>query len=178
MLHSEFFNRETTDPLAPTRLEVIDRATEEALQRLMEVGLIAKADRAARPLDQDDDANSAGALSAEEQERLRGLQEQAKRKLKMIRLLTAGGLEEEARASVGEAVLLTARALAVRHRSPEPASLQEALQPPLSLLWKDGGVPVREFLESEGAAISPMMEYLELAIALLGEGVTATAPAG
>src|SRR5207248_8225341 len=38
-LHAEYFGDGQSNPLAPVRLEVIDRATDEALQRLMEAGL-------------------------------------------------------------------------------------------------------------------------------------------
>jgi hypothetical protein len=47
-LHEEYFR--DTDPLAPVRLEIIDRATDEALQRLAESGLVARTTRAVRPL--------------------------------------------------------------------------------------------------------------------------------
>jgi hypothetical protein len=170
-LHAEFFSRETTDPLAPTRLEVIDRATDAALQRLLDAGLIAKADRAARPLDPEEAADSAVALTTEEGERLKGLLDQAARRLKMIRVLAAGGLEEEARAAAGDAVLVTARALAVRHRLPEPGELSGALQPPLRFHWSEGGARVREFLEAKAGPITPLMECLEQALAPRESGV-------
>jgi len=168
-LHGEFFNRETTDPPAPTRLEVIDRATDEALQRLMDAGVVAKADRAARPLDQDDDANSAAVLSSEEEDRLNSLLVQVRRKLKMARLLVAGGLEEEARSALGEGALLLGRGMAVRRRLPEPGSLNQVLQPPLGFQWKDGGSPVRGFLEGDDQRTASLMEYLERAVADMRE---------
>ena len=49
-LHEEYFGPGQWDPLAPVRLEVIDRATDEALQRLIDAGLLAKTTRATRPL--------------------------------------------------------------------------------------------------------------------------------
>src|ERR1019366_7170811 len=49
-LHGEYFGPGQWDPLAPVRLEVIDRATDEALQRLIDAGLLAKTTRATRPL--------------------------------------------------------------------------------------------------------------------------------
>ncbi|MBM3790398.1 MAG: DEAD/DEAH box helicase, partial [Acidobacteria bacterium] len=49
-LHEALFGKEVADPLAPVRLEVIDRATDEALKRLIELGLIAPQMRAARHL--------------------------------------------------------------------------------------------------------------------------------
>src|SRR2546428_748495 len=50
LLHDEYFGPGQLDPLAPVRLEVIDRATDEALQRLIEMGLVARTTRATRPL--------------------------------------------------------------------------------------------------------------------------------
>src|SRR5439155_15309753 len=49
-LHEEYFGPGQSDPLAPVRLEVIDRATDDALQRLIELGLVSRTTRAARPL--------------------------------------------------------------------------------------------------------------------------------
>src|SRR6266851_4024925 len=49
-LHQDYFGPGQSDPLAPVRLEVIDRATDEALQRLIEAGLVAETTRASRPL--------------------------------------------------------------------------------------------------------------------------------
>ena len=49
-LHQDYFGPGQCDPLAPVRLEVIDRATDEALQRLIEAGLVARTTRATRPL--------------------------------------------------------------------------------------------------------------------------------
>ena len=42
-LHQEFFGHGKTDPLAPVRLEVVDRATDEAIERLVAAGLITRA---------------------------------------------------------------------------------------------------------------------------------------
>ncbi len=49
-LHQDYFGPGQSDPLAPVRLEVVDRATDEALQRLIEAGLVARTTRATRPL--------------------------------------------------------------------------------------------------------------------------------
>ncbi len=69
-LHAEYFGPGQWDPLAPVRLEVIDRATDEALQRLIEAGLLAKTTRATRPLWPADTAEAAPPpLSAAELEK-------------------------------------------------------------------------------------------------------------
>ena len=119
------------------RLEVIDRATDEALQRLIDAGLLAKTTRASRPLWPADAAETAPPLSPAELEKLSAHRQRAARKLKMARVLCDGGLSEEARAALLEAVAALGCALAVQHRLPEPASLDDALLPPLSPCWKE-----------------------------------------
>jgi hypothetical protein len=147
-LHAEYFGPDQGDPLAPVRLEVVDRATDEALERLMAAGLIATTTRASRPL-LPADAGEAGALplSAAEREKAGAYREQAARKLKMARLLGEGGLPEEARSALLESFLLLGRALAVEARLPEPDSAATALLPPLSLCWQEALAPARGFLD-------------------------------
>jgi hypothetical protein len=118
-------------------LEVLDRAAHEALERLIAAGLIAPVSRAARPLHPV--AEAPLPLSAEELARARAHRDLAVRKLKMARLLAGGGMADEARAPFLDAALALARALAVEHRLPEPAVVEDALQPPLAAAW---GAPV------------------------------------
>src|SRR5437660_6062405 len=66
--------------------------------------------------------------------------------LKMAKLLGEGGLEEEARAPLREAIHNLARALAVENRLPEPASLDDALLPPLSHCWNEALPLLRSFV--------------------------------
>ena len=137
-LHEEYFGPGQWDPLAPVRLEVIDRATDEALQRLIDAGLLARTTRASRPLWPAETADAAPPpLSAAELEKLSAHRQRAARKLKMARVLCEAGLNEEARAALLEAVPLLGCALAVQHRLPEPMSPGDALLPPLSSCWKD-----------------------------------------
>ena len=49
-LHQELFGAGQGDPLAPVQLEVVDRATDESLQRLADAGLLTLTTRGARPL--------------------------------------------------------------------------------------------------------------------------------
>jgi hypothetical protein len=159
-LQEEFFNRETTDPLAPTRIEVIDRSTDEAVQRLIAAGLLGKAERAIRPLLPGATVPIRPALTAEEQARVASHHAQAERKLKMARLLADGDLAEEARAAALEGALSVARAMAVQRHFPEPPTLDEALRPPVALQWKEGGAPIREFLQAESKPSAGLMDYL------------------
>ncbi len=160
-LHEDYFGPGQSDPLAPVRLEVIDRATDEALQRLIEAGLVAKTTRASRPLWPAETAETApSALSDAEREKATAHRQQAARKLRMASLLGEGGLSEEARTALLEAVLPLGRALAIEGRLPEPATLQDALLPPLAHQWRDAVVPLRLFASDQAAPWKPVAECL------------------
>jgi superfamily II DNA or RNA helicase len=162
-LHTRFCG--DLEPVAPVRLEVLDRATHEALERLIGAGLIAPLTRAARPLHPAEAAPAP--LSAEELARAREQRDLAARKLKMARLLANGGMSEEARPPLLEAALALGRALAVEARLPEPGSLDEALLPPLAGAWGPQLGTVREFVAQAGAETNAMLNTLG---ALLGAG--------
>ena len=159
-LHGEFFGAGRSDPLAPVQLEVVDRATHEALERLSASGLISITTRASRPLFPEAQATSP-ALSAEERAKAGAHRAQAARKLKMARLLGGGDLVEEARAALLEAVLWLGRALAVEARVPEPATLDDVLLPPLSHTWKESLTALRQFTLDQTAPWQPVLERLE-----------------
>lgn len=161
-LHQEYFPPGQTDPLAPVRLEVIDRATDEALNRLVELGLVSRTTRAIRPLVPTDSAsNQAAPLSEAERQQAAGHRQQAARKIKMARLLIGGSLQEEARAALLDALLPLGRALAIENRLPEPASTDQALLPPLSLCWKEALQELRIFISDATAALEPVTERLD-----------------
>ncbi|MHB8522599.1 MAG: DEAD/DEAH box helicase [Limisphaerales bacterium] len=159
-LHAELFGPGRTDPLAPVRLEIIDRATDEALQRLIAAGLIARTTRASRPLFPAEDAAVPPPLSAEEKAQADAHRAHAARKLKMARLLGDGGLLEEARAPLLEALQASGRTLAVENRLPEPASLDDALLAPLAHCWKDSLPLLRAFVVDANHAWQPVAEAL------------------
>ena len=143
------------------RLEVIDRATDEALQRLIEAGLVAKTTRASRPLWPEETAEAAPPpLSAAELEKIAGHCQRAGRKLKMARVLSDAGLGEEARAALLEGVLPLGCVLAIEQRFPEPASLNDALLPPLSPCWKNALALLREFTGDAARPCHPVLEAL------------------
>ncbi len=159
-LHADLFGPGTTDPLAPVQLEVIDRATDEAIQRLTAAGLLAKTTRAQRPLFPLEDAAGAAALTAEETARAKLHREQAARKLKLARVLGEGGFGEEARPALLESLRTYAAALAVEHRLPEPSEPGDALQSPLAQHWA-GALPVlKAFVEAPGSDWKPVADCL------------------
>ena len=78
----------------------------------------------------------------------------------MARVLCDAGLSEEARAALLEAVLPLGCALALQHRLPEPASLDDALLPPLSPCWKEALPLLREFTADAAHPCQPVLEAL------------------
>jgi superfamily II DNA or RNA helicase len=143
-LHRDFFGPDRSDPLAPVQLEVVDRATHEAMERLAAAGLIAVTTRASRALFPQPTPDSSPRLSPEERARADAHHAHAARRLKVAKLLGDGELLDESRAALLDAALAVGRALAVESQSPEPASLEDALLPPLSHSWRDALQPVRE----------------------------------
>jgi superfamily II DNA or RNA helicase len=142
------------ESIAPVRLEVLDRATHEALERLIAAGLIAPVSRASRPLHPV--AETLSPLSAEELARAKAHRDLAGRKLKMARLLGDGGMADEARPPLLDAALALSRALAVENRLPEPGALEDALVPPLAAVWSASVSILQNFVSqptTDGAAL-------------------------
>jgi hypothetical protein len=160
-LHEEFFGPGKCDPLAPVRLEVVDRATDEALNRLVESGLLARTSRAARPLWPAEPTATITPLSPADREKATAFRQQSSRKIKMAKILAEGGLAEESRAALLESILPLSRALAVENRLAQPASLQEVFLPPLSLAWKDGLAIIRNFITDNSMTLEPVIQALE-----------------
>jgi hypothetical protein len=142
-------------------MEVLDRATDEALRRLIEAGLVASTTRATRPLfPPDPSAPAPSPLSDAEREKAAAYRTQAARKLKMASVLSGGDMADEARTALLEAMGPLGRALAVENRLPEPPTLEDALLPPLGLSWK-GALPLlRAFLQDTAHAVPPVVSAL------------------
>lgn len=156
-LHAEWCG----DPaaVATIQLEVLDRATHEALERLVAVGLIAPVSRAARPLHPV--AEIPAPLSAEELARAGAHRDLATRKLKMARLLTDGGMADEARAPLLEAGLALSRALAVETRVPEPGTLNDVLSSPLLAAWGPQAIALQDFMAQPDADCDRVIKAME-----------------
>jgi superfamily II DNA or RNA helicase len=158
-LHKDIFV-DQAEPLS--RVEVIDRATDEALKRMIEAGLIASTTRAIRPLyPRDGEAPGAVPLSESEKEKALSHREKGARKLKMALLLEGGGLMEEAREAFLETILFLGRALAVINRAPEPAQLNDALQAPMSLYWGEALPALTGYIETPASATSEVARTLQ-----------------
>lgn len=159
-LHQEWFGPGKTDPLAPVHLEVIDRATDEALQRLIEAGLIHATVRATRPLHPAEDVPEAAPLSAEEQAQVKAHRDAASRKVKMSVLLHTSGFVSEARPPLLEALHAFGCALAVERRLPKPAEPADLVRAPLSHAWGETLSPLKTFLEMPEADGGPLLQRL------------------
>lgn len=159
--YDELFGKEDSDPLAPTKLAVIDRATDEALKRMIESGLIASTTRATRGLHPADGGAAKAPLSPDEEQKARAYRERARRKLTMARVLASGGLSEEERDALRESMLFLGRALAVEKRATEPANLDEALRAPAALVWGDALPVLRELALGSDVDSVPVAKVLE-----------------
>jgi superfamily II DNA or RNA helicase len=147
------------EKVSPVRLEVLDRATHEALERLIAAGLIAPVSRAARPLHPV--AETPAPLTPGELAQAKTHRDLAARKLKMARLLADGGMAEEARPPLTEAAFAVSRALAVENRLPGPAELGDALLPPLAAAWGASAAVLRDFVNQPAADGVALMHALD-----------------
>ena len=159
-LHSDLFGPGKTDPLAPVELQVIDRATVEALQTLEANGLIARTIRATRLLHPASETATLS-LSPEDQLSLDAAHTAARRKIKAARLLLAEDLADESIRPLHDAILQLGKALAIRQRLPAPSTIEDALSPPLLTAWADLAAPLRAVLKSSSPPDQALLEKLE-----------------
>jgi hypothetical protein len=158
--HEELFAGEGSDPLSPVKLEVIDRATDEAMRRLIAAGLISPATRAIREL-YAGAVEEADGLPEAARQKASAHRQQATRKLKMAHLLGNGGLQEEEREALLQSTLWMSRALAVENRAPEPETLEESFRAPAATFW-GGDLPlVRGFSCDPSLPPAPVAEALQ-----------------
>ncbi len=134
--HDRLFGPAVSDPLAPVRLEVIDRATHAALERLTQAGLIQSTIRATRHLHPAPEG-APPPLSDAERQRIAAHRDLAARKLKMARLRLDGDLREEAAPPLLDALLALARSRAIAARLPEPERPEDCLATPWVQHWAD-----------------------------------------
>jgi hypothetical protein len=160
-LHHDYFGNGSPDLPAPAQLEVVDRATHDAMQRMIAAGLVARTTRLTRSLWPEDESTSlAPPLSEAERVKADSYRCQAARKLRMAGVLDAGDLREEARLALLDAIEPLGRALAVENRLPEPQSLEDALLPPLGSAWKAALPLVRSFLRDTAQPVPPILSAL------------------
>ncbi|MGP8238134.1 MAG: helicase-related protein [Limisphaerales bacterium] len=159
-LHQDFFGPGQSDPLAPVQLEVVDQATDQAVQRLIAAGLLSRTIRATRPLWSAEGEAGPPPLSEAEREKAAAHRAKAGRKLKMAVVLSSGDLDQEARQALMDAIEPLACALAVENRLPEPRCLEDALLLPLATAWKDALPLVRGVLREPSQPLPPVLSAL------------------
>jgi hypothetical protein len=166
-LHAELLGPGRSDPLSPVRLEVMDRATHEAIERLEAAGLLSSTVRTSRPLMPGSPAKPATRtpLTPEEQARADAHVAKATRMLKMAQLLGEGGLADEARPSVVAAIVSVGCRMAVAERMAEPTDPGEVLRPPLQFMWGPTLRAVRDFVGDPAADWRPAVSALRAKLA-------------
>jgi hypothetical protein len=136
-------------------LEVIDRATDDAINRLIEAGLLVRQTRAARLLHPVETG-----LTEADRQQIAAHRQLAARKLKMARALGASELLEETREALLAAIHAGSRALAIEHHLPEPPAPNDAVLPPLALHWGEALPVLRAFVSDPGHDWKPVAELL------------------
>ena len=167
-LHQELFGSTGADRNEPVRLELIDRATAEALKRLEAAGLIAPTVRSSRPLFPSPATGVEQPLSDDEQAQARSYLEQTRRKLKMAKLLGDGGLDDEVRTPLLQAIGFLAKARAIERRFPEPADVDDAIRPPVSNCFGDALQLVRGYVDASDPAWKPVWSAIHNAAGISG----------
>jgi superfamily II DNA or RNA helicase len=159
-LHKELCGNGVSE--SPTKIEVIDRATDEAVKRLMESGLLSQSVRAVRPLySREGETPAESPLSESERQKVFAYREKAGRKLKMALLLENGDLAEEAREACLETVVLLGRAIAVAKRVQEPAELDQALKAPISIYWGEALPVISKLAATPCSPVAQVAETLQ-----------------
>ena len=165
-LHAALFTGE--NPSGPTRLEILDRATVLALERLEAAGIIRSCVRATRHL-HPTGAPATSPLSDEEKACATDFRRQAAKKLKLAKILLAEDLAEEGGEALRESVRLIGCAFAVEERMTEkPATLIAALAPPLSYRWGEAVAKLRALAENTVVAPTEIVTALSEVMAKAG----------
>lgn len=130
------------------RVEVVDRATRETIERLVAGGFLASPELVGRPLSWSGEPKPAP-LGPDEVARCRTAAHRSRHALRRARLLGDAGFEEECGTSLREAVGHAAAALAVAHRLPEPEAIETSFEPPHRGTWGTGWEAIRDFVATE-----------------------------
>ena len=156
------------DSPSAVRLEVLDRATALALERLEAAGLIHSRVRAIRHL-HPAGAAAVSRLSDDEKARAVDFRRQAAKKLKLAKILLAEELGDEAMDALRESARLAGCAFAVEERTATmPATLTAALTPPLSYRWGDNAPQIQRLISDAEVAPIALIDRLSQALAMAG----------
>ena len=100
-------------------------------------------------------------MSAEEQAKAKAWHEKADHALRLVKVLGPAGFGPETRSNLLDGAMHLARALAVEHRLPEPASFDGALLPPFSHCWKGSLPTLRQFAADSDSPWQHALDHLE-----------------
>jgi hypothetical protein len=153
------------EPAEPPRLEVLDRATAQALERLEAAGLIRTCVRATRHLHPV--AAAIAPLTAEERARAAEFRQKAAKKLKLARILLAEEMADEADAALRESARLAGSAFAIEERLAEPpATFAAALAPPLDRRWGAAAAKLQPWAEGTSTPPPEIAEAIQAVLKL------------
>ena len=144
-------------------VEVIDRQTQETIERLIASGLLLRADPTERALSLSGEPAPIP-LTAEETERCQAGHSRAQHALRRACVLGEAGFDPECHASLVETCLHLAGALAILHRLPEPASLKDAFTAPHESMWRDSAPILRNLLAETLPGWRPVAKALNQAM--------------
>jgi hypothetical protein len=150
-----------TELAAGSRLEVMDRAMFEAIQRWTEAGLLRPVQQEVRDLFSASEVPLPPPLTPEQQAALERHQGMARRQVQLARVLMAGGFPEEMRRPLMSGLEAWCKAVAIWVRQAEPASPAAMLATPA---WGEVGLDrdmVAAFLSDEAAMGPSLVEELE-----------------
>jgi hypothetical protein len=154
--------------VSTVRLEVLDRATALALERLEAAGLIHSRVRGTRHLYAAGNPTTAP-LTDEEKARAVDFCRQAAKKFKLAKILLAEDLADEAVEALREAARLAGCALAVEERLEDmPATLAVALSPPLSYRWGEAVPKLQRLVGRVEVAPVELIDGVSAALAKAG----------
>lgn len=136
-------------------VEVLGRAAGEALKRLLMRGVLSEAGEGSRTLFEAGRGLAEPRLAPDSVKgRAQLLRRQAGLAFRRARQLLAGLSFDEAKAPLGEAVVLLARAYAVQRHWAEPQDVGQAVAAAFAPLWGDSLSTVRELLERDGSPVA------------------------
>ena len=136
-------------------VEVVGRATHEALKRLIARGVLSEPECSVRTLYASGSGLAPSNLAPDsEKARVQALRRQAAAAYLRARQLVASLSFDAARQPLEEAVILLARAYAVQRRLAEPQDVRQAVSETFAGLWGDTLPVLEELLASDGSPVA------------------------
>jgi hypothetical protein len=165
-LRDEFFPSLEGNPPSH-QVDILDRATFDAIERLVKAGLLQRTDTARRDL-LDVTATPSGPppLTPEEEARMREATARAERCLRRAQVLGNADFPEEAITSLRDALLPMATARAIRERWPLPAAHADLLADPWPARWSKAFPALQQLLNTTAA--DPLPDWRPIHTALVG----------